>query len=404
MVLMLATGITTFAADTPEVSLTAVSGYSGHAFVYAQVRDSGSTSPAPIGGSDTRYYSVWKAYSVYAPQCPWLWAVSVYDRTTGRQINVPPPGTPGPNFQTTTVFCPTPQKTPIGTPTVDLAKTRLDLDLRVMVSPNPAQAGQTVTLTTALAAAFRQDLGLYLNVAIIDWRIEGWHIDFGDGTVVQIATHATSLTQSHTYRTVGVYDPLVTASVSGTAQAASFDLSGRPRLFRRQFAVEVGNGLPVLVGPGSKRRYLAPEVAIGVTPTVHGEAAPRVTLGLRHVEVPRGRLVDFYLMPIVIREGSLIVDGARTGSAHSTMVAWQFAGPAGGGPSGQATVPLTWNRPVDPLRLQWNAPDAIVAGQPHDYRVAVTLLINTHFSDGHQQRFSIPSGFDVSVRYSAQQG
>src|SRR5919109_2014772 len=117
----------TLAADAPEVSLTAVSGYSGHAFVYAQVKDQGSTSPAPIGGEQTTFYSVWKAYTVYAPQCPWLWAVSVYDRATGRQVNVPPPGTPAPNFQTTTVFCPAPDKTPVGTPTVDLAKTRLDL-------------------------------------------------------------------------------------------------------------------------------------------------------------------------------------------------------------------------------------------------------------------------------------
>src|SRR5207302_9933823 len=130
------------------VSITAVSGYAGHAFVYAQVSDSTSAYPAPAGsGHQSPFFSEWVAQPVASAPCPWIWAVYVFDRATNRQINTPPPNSPPPNFGTTTILCASPTETPVGQPPQADAATRLDLDLRVTVSPIVAAAGSTSTLS-----------------------------------------------------------------------------------------------------------------------------------------------------------------------------------------------------------------------------------------------------------------
>ena len=50
------------AATSTTVSITAVSGYAGHAFVYAQVSDSNFAYPAPTGtGHQSPFFSEWLA-------------------------------------------------------------------------------------------------------------------------------------------------------------------------------------------------------------------------------------------------------------------------------------------------------------------------------------------------------
>src|ERR1700730_18313130 len=141
------------------VSITSVSGYAGHAFVYAQVSDSTFAFPAPTGsGHQSPFFSEWVAQPIASPSCPWIWAVYVFDRRTNRQINTPPPNTPPPNFGTTTVFCASPAAAPVGQPPQADAAARLDLDLRVSVSPAIATAGSTRLVSAVLSHALTQDL------------------------------------------------------------------------------------------------------------------------------------------------------------------------------------------------------------------------------------------------------
>src|ERR1700716_2563899 len=124
------------------VSITSVSGYAGHAFVYAQVSDSTFAFPAPTGmGHQSPFFAEWVAQPIASPSCPWIWAVYVFDRRTNRQINTPPPNTPPPNFGTTTVLCASPTATPVAQPPQADAAVRLDLDLPVAVSAVTATAG-----------------------------------------------------------------------------------------------------------------------------------------------------------------------------------------------------------------------------------------------------------------------
>src|SRR5713101_9764778 len=74
------------------VSITSVSGYAGHAFVYAQVSNSTFAYPAPTGtGHQSPYFSEWVAQPAASSSCPWIWAVYVFDRASNVQINAPPP-------------------------------------------------------------------------------------------------------------------------------------------------------------------------------------------------------------------------------------------------------------------------------------------------------------------------
>jgi len=50
------------------VSITSVSGYAGHAFVYAQVSDSTFAFPAPTGtGHQSPFFSEWVALPIASP-------------------------------------------------------------------------------------------------------------------------------------------------------------------------------------------------------------------------------------------------------------------------------------------------------------------------------------------------
>ena len=123
------------------VAITTESGYAGHAFVYAQVSQSTVTYPAPTGtGHQSPYFSEWVPQPLATPSCQWIWAVYVFDRATNLQINAPPPTAPQPNFGTSTTVCASPTTTPVDQPPVPDANARLDLDLRVSVSPPIATA------------------------------------------------------------------------------------------------------------------------------------------------------------------------------------------------------------------------------------------------------------------------
>jgi hypothetical protein len=388
------------------VSIAAVSGYAGHAFVYAQVSDSTFAFPAPTGaGHQSPFYSEWVAQPIASPSCPWIWAVYVYDRATNRQINTPPPNSPPPNFGTTTVLCASPTATPVGQPPQADAAARLDLDLQVTVSPVVAAASSTSRVSAVLSSALTQDLNLYLSMAIQDWAVTSWSIDFGDGQMSTMNTPAaTSIQVPHVYQAAGLYDARVVAFISGHAQAAVYDRYGTVHLLRRPFSVEVGNHAVATASTRPSRSYLPPRAQIGVVPYIGLPIGAPTTTAFRHIDGLRGALTSLSVQLLILREGELLINGAPRGFGHSLLSGWRLDGPPSDAPRGVGTVPGGSHRAGDLLRLQWNSPNHILGGQPRDYVVPVTLFVTTRFPDSHVDSYAIGSSFSVSVNFAAESG
>jgi len=384
------------------VSITEVSGYAGHAFVYALVTTSATRYPAPAGtGHLSPYFSEWVAQPISAPSCPWLWAVYVFDRATNTQVNALPPTAAAPNFGTSTLICASPTGTPVDQAPLADAAARLDLDLAVSVAPTQPLAGATSLVSASLSSALTRDLNLYLSMAILDWSVTRWTVDFGDGQSASMRGPV----QSHiavplVYRAPGTYPVRVVADISGHAQAAVFDTFGAAHLITRSFAVQVGNGTLASVRRAPPRGYLAAQAVVAVSPAI--SSAPSSLTAFRHVDVLRGALTAFGVRLIIFREGLLLIDGIARGVGHSTLVAWRYDGSLADAPSGSS--PGAFHPPDPPLRPQLNEPDRLAGSRPQDYVVPVTLAIQTRYPDGHTAAYVVASSFSVTVDFAAESG
>ncbi len=394
-------------ADVPamSVSIVAQSGFAGHAFVYAQVTDSAVAYSAPTGpGYQSPYYAQWLREPYGTSSCPWIWAVYVFDRTTNRQVNALPPNAPQPNFGTTTSMCASPGATPVDEPPVAEAAARLDLDLQVALSPSRPVAGSPAVLSAVLSGTLVQDLNLYLNMAIEDWSVSRWSVDFGDGKAAAVAGQpAPQLRVSHTYASAGTYDARVVALITGQAQAARFDRHGAVHLVRVPFSVEVGNDTLATARALPIKTYVPAQGIVTVSPALEGAPAAGPA-SFRRIEVLRGALTDLWPHLLVTREGWIRVGATSAGPAHSTLIGWRYTGPPSDAPAGIGTRPGATGGPSEPLRLQWNQPDRLAGTQLQDYVVPVALDIETHYSDGHVARYTIDSTFSVTVDFAAESG
>jgi len=407
-VLLLAIGTTDghgLNGTSATVSITTVSGYAGHAFVYAQVSQSTVAYPAPTGtGHQSPYFSEWIRQPLATTSCQWIWAVYVFDRATNVQINAPPPTAPQPNFGTTTTVCASPTTTPVDQPPVPDANARLDLDLQVSVAPAIATAGSASVVSAVLSSALTQDLNLYLSMAIEDWSVTTWAVDFGDGQSQTVTgSNGTAIQLSHTYQSPGQYDARTVAFISGHAQAAAYDRYGTVHLLRRPFSVAVGNHALATAAPRPLRRYVPPQAVVGVVPYLGAASSIDPVPAFRHIEVLRGALTTLSVHLVINREG-LLVDGVSRRFGQSRLTGWRLDGGPSDAPAGTGTVPHRAHGSGDVMLLQWNTPDRIVGGQRLDYIVPVTLFVETRFPDGHLASYVMASSFLVSVDFAAQSG
>ena len=399
-------GRTAPSASAATVQLTSVSGFAGHAFVYASVRAGAASYPAPTGTSHrSPYYAEWVRQSTGTSNCPWVWAVYVFDRASNSQVNLPPPNAPVPNFGTTTVICADPTITPVEEPQVPDASARLDLDLQVQVTPAIAVVGSPSWLSAVLSSRLTQDLNLYLNMAIQDWTVTSWFADFGDGSVAREAGQGrTSLQISHPYQSAGQFDARAVASISGRAQAAVYDLYGTPRLIDQDFSVQVGNH--ALAGARSQpvRRYFPPSVALAVIPALSSGTLDMSLPGFARIDALRGALTRLGVKPAILREGLFTVDGRPAGSGRSRLIGWRLDAAALDAAVPYTTTPGVTHRAAEPLYLQWNSPGRVRNGQALDYVVPMTLYVETVYSDAHVADYAIGSSFSVSVNFASESG
>jgi hypothetical protein len=283
------------------------------------------------------------------------------------------------------------------------ASARLDLDLRVALSPSKPVAGTAALLTARLTASLTQDLNLYLNMAIQDWSVSSWSVDFGDGSRALIAGRApNTLDLPHSYATAGTFDAKVVATIAGHAEAARYDRYGNVSLIQQPFSVEIGNDTLATASARPARTYLAPQAEVRVSATLN--ASPDPASSFRHVEALRGALTTFALRLFVTREAQIHSGTALVGSGSSHLLNWRYDGPASEAPPGTGTVPGEVREASAPLRLQWNEPDRISGKQLQDYVIPVTLYIETRFQDGHVAQYILNSSFSVTVDFTAQSG
>lgn len=392
--------------SSPVVTITSVSGYAGHAFVYAEVSDSSNVYPAPTGtGHQSPFVAEWVPEPIASAVCPWVWAVYVFDRVTMTQINAPPPTAPAPNFGTTTMVCASPSSTPVSQPPAADAAARLDLDLQVKVVPEISTAGSPAVLSAVLSTTLTDDLNLYLSMAIEDWSVTTWSVDFGDG---QVATRdgsiGTALSLQHTYVAAGRYDARVTAFIFGHAQAAVYDRYGGVHLIQREFSVVVSNDVNATARSRPTRSYLPPQAVVGVIPSLGGSSDGSAAAGFRQIDALRGALTTLAVRLLVQREGVMRIDGVNRGFGQSRLISWRLDGTASDAPPGSGTVPGTIHAGSEPMVLQWNAPDPLIGAQNQQYSVPVTLYVETRFPDGYRVSYAIRSSFAVSVNFAAQSG
>ncbi|HVH65755.1 MAG TPA: hypothetical protein VM674_06920 [Candidatus Acidoferrum sp.] len=389
-----------------NVSIAAVSGDAGHAFVFAQVSDANSTYPAPTGTSHlSRYFSEWVQEPLTTSLCPWFWAVYVFDRVTGIQVNPPPPDAPLPNFGTTTMVCASPTTTPVGVPAVVNAWAQLDLDLQVTVSPQPTVAGSPTQVSAVLSSALSQDLDLYLSMAIEDWSVKKWAVAFGDGQKLALSGDlGTAIQVSHSYGSVGTYDAGVTAAIAGHAEAAVYDRFGSVELIRRPFSVDIANHVLATARSLPVHRYAPPNALVTVAPTLGPTVGDAGAPAFRHIDALRGSITTLVVHLLIVHEGQLTIDGKWRGFGRSRLTGWRLEGSPSDAPSGTGTTPGMVHPPGDPLRLQWNAPDRISGTHAQDYTVPLTLYVETRFPDGHVAAYAIASSFSVSVGFAAESG
>lgn len=385
------------------VVVDAVSGYAGHAFVFADVKGPTGTLPAPTGTwHQSPYYAEWVRVGVASQNCPWIWAAYVYSHATNQQINPTPPNAPTPNFGTTTLICASPKQSPVDSAPVPEAAARLDLDLGVTVSPVNPVAGSTSTVSAVLSSALSSDLNLYLNMAIRDWSVTKWTVDFGDGQGATLSGGSTTVRVPHIYQSAGLFDARVVASISGEAQAAVYDRYGYPQLIDRPFTVEIGNDVQSTTRPAAVVRYQAPWVELLVVPSL-GQAPPASSTGFRGIDVLRGALTLIGVRLAIIQEGAMTINGRRAALGTSTLQAWRLD-TGSDAPPGIGTTPGAIHAASDVMRLQWDSPDAVSPGGSQSYRIPVTLFIRTRFPNGHVGSYAVPSTFFVSVNFAADSG
>lgn len=392
-----------------DVSVTSISGTSGHSFVYAEVTDSRSTFPAPAGSHyRSPYYSIWTPLHQYwlpaGDRCEWLWLIYVYDRATNQLLNGDP-STGVIYFRTKNTLCASGAATPVGMPVFNDAHAQLSLDLEVSLAPNQLLAGSPASVIAALSSRLRNDLNVYLSMSIADWTVDRWVVDFGDRHTVTITDQRGSyLSVPHTFAAAGTYDPRVTAYISGHAQAAVYDGSGNPYLVTRRFTVEISNSTRTQPGRQAVKAYLPPNLAAAVAPVIVGSGLPPADVSLQRVDVLRGTLTDFYIHPLILREGSITLDGRPAGFGRTVLIAWRYTGPRTDAPISVGTIAGTRHSATEPLRLQWNEPDALNGTSSHDYATPMTLYVRTTYPDGHVADFVFDSTFSVTVNFAAQNG
>jgi hypothetical protein len=388
--LLLLSAATTSAFDDVEVKVETWNSPDGRAYVGVQAAGQWAMPAAEVVEVVTPYYSVWDLMGLSQPFCRhyWVWV----HRTADDEIMNP--ASPG-----SIVTCE--DRPGIAIRPEEYGDLSLYLD--VAVDPVSAPARTERTVSAALTLAWMDALGGYLSAYVIhdSVRVDGWTVDFGDGTIRDYPRDPRDqerLAVSHRYEEAGSFDATVTAHISGQAYAAFFTPAGAPIERVITFTVDISNrasgisALPI--------EYVPPVVEVGASPSgllADGRLVEPDADGHGAIWWPRGLLCELYPRAIVVTEGFMRSGGVTIGGATTRLVAYRYeAGvndSSGPTPSGHYAAD-------EPIRIQWNTP---LPGQS-TYPVRLVLELETTYHDGTVRTSEVSGEVDVTLIYSAVTG
>ena len=354
----------------------------GHAYVGVQA--AGQWAP-PATRSCVRYYSAWDwMATIYTNPIRDEWFVFVHT-CSGSVVNVLNP-----------IMVITSRTTP-GIGVERRAAGSMSLYLSVSVAPVTAPAGTARTVTAELTAGWQDAVGDAIQAYVQrgSLRVEGWTVDFGDGTRQTFpANTGDRLTTTHVYA-AGGFDVTVTAHVTGDAYGAFFAPDGTP--FERvvPFALDISNraagnaALPI--------DYSPPVLTVGGSPSgTLPSGVPVAADGAGHAALwwPRGLPCALYVRPIIEREGFMSSGGLVIGGATTRLVSYHYEAGTNdaSGPTGSGTYPA-----ATPIHIQWDTP---LPGT-RTYPVRLVLNLETTYDDGTVRTSQVAGAVSVTVIYSA---
>jgi len=378
------------ALDPIEVVIETWNSPDGRAYVGVQAAGEWAVPAAKVVEVVTPYYSVWDLMGVSQPFCRHYW-VWVYRTVDDEFMN--------PDSPSSIVTC---EDRP-GISIRPEGYGDLSLYLDVAVDPVSAPARTERTVSAELTLAWMDAIGGYLSAFVIhdSVRVDGWTVDFGDGTARDYPPDPADqerLVVTHGYEEAGNFDATVTAHVSGQAYAAFFTPAGAPIEQVIPFTVDISNRAPGI--SALPVEYVPPVVTVGASPSgtlPDGTVATPDEEGHSRLWWPRGLRCDLFVRPIIELEGFMRSGGVAIGGATTRLVSYRYE--AGVNDASNATASGTYDADV-PIRIQWNTP---LPGQA-SYPVRLVLVLETTYDDGTVRTFEVSGEVDVTVIYSAVSG
>jgi hypothetical protein len=370
-----------------EVTVETWTSDDGRAYVGVQAAAEWAVPATETTTADTTYYSEWNLMGISQPyhRLYWVWAYRTADDS---RVNVTSP---------ITLF--TTDRQP-GIGIRPEAQGDLSLYLDVAVNPVSAPARSARTIGAELTTGWMDAVGGVISAYVIhdSVTVEGWTVDFGDGSVESIAPQPGNqerLSVQHRYAEAGSFDAVVTAHVSGQAYAAFFVPGGVPeeRVIPWQLDItDSATGISAL-----PIEYVAPVVEVGASPSgvvADGSLLAPDPDGVAALWWPRGLLCELFPRASVVTEGFMRSGGVTIGGATTHLVGYRYEAGVN-----DASAPTASGRygADEPIRIQWNTP---LPGQG-SYAVRLVLDLETTYDDGTVRTYEAAGTVEVTVVYSA---
>lgn len=293
------------------------------------------------------------------------------------------------------------------------ALTEVDTSLLADLTPQSYDSSKptTLTLATSFASDMTQRLAEGTCTDVLDWQAISWTVHWPDGVTEHAAGSGQSgITRTHILQatTAGGAQPsdvTVVAHLHVVGQALDFDGSGNAFVRSVDGYVDVSNH-DTATGAGAAPVDVPPQLvagAVAVGQAGDGSFAapdPGAAAQARAVTI-RGRLLQLYPRPIVVRPGVEMVDGAEVGQATETVVGWTYAGGATDAPSADGTRPGQGGDAGTPIVVQWDHAERTDAlGRPVDETVPVSLVVRSRYPDGTVLDTTVSGDIDVAIWYA----
>lgn len=370
-----------------DVKVETWSSDDGRAYVGVQAAAEWAVPATEATAPDTTYYSRWEPMGITQPYNHFWW-VWVYRTADDSRINVTSP---------ITLFT-TDRQPGIGIRPEATGDLSLFLDVAVDPVSGPARSPRNVSaeLTSGWLDAVGGVISAYVIPASV--TVEGWTVDFGDGSVEGFPPQPGSqerLSVQHRYAEAGSFDAVVTAHVSGQAYAAFFAPGGVPVERVIPWQLDITNSatgisaLPI--------EYVPPVVEVGASPSgllADGTLVEPVADGSAALWWPRGLLCELFPRATVVTEGFMRSGRVTIGGATTRLVGYRYESAVN---DASAATPSGQYAADDPIRIQWNTP---LPGQG-SYPVRLVLELETTYDDGTVRTYDSAGTVEVTVIYSA---